>query len=74
MLLICREKLCGFLSYNAHQGCSHCLKSFSGSPGELDYSGFDRDNWLKHSRAEHERIFQLQSCKTKAAIAKLSFH
>ena len=64
--------MCGFLSYNAHQGCSHCLKSFSGSPGELEYSGFDRSNWPKCNQADHKRdIIQLQSCKTRAAIADI---
>lgn len=37
------RKLCGFLSYSAHNGCSRCKKTFLGTPGEMDYSGFDRD-------------------------------
>ncbi len=30
------RKLCGLLSYNAHQGCSRCTKSFSSGYGEFD--------------------------------------
>ena len=35
------RKACGFLSYNAHLGCSHCWKRFSGVVGLMDFSGFD---------------------------------
>ena len=64
------RKLCGLLSYTAHLGCSRCLKSFPGSAGELDYSGFDRHNWPSRNGADHRRVAdELQSCKTKAAIA-----
>ena len=38
------RKACGFLGHNAHLGCSKCLKKFSGTPGNMDYSGFDRES------------------------------
>ena len=41
------RKVCGFLSYSATLGCSHCLKRFEGSIGNKDYSGFDRSTWLQ---------------------------
>ena len=50
----CR-KVCGFLSYTAHLGCSKCFKRFSGGFGALDYSGFDRHNWPPRTGTEHKR-------------------
>lgn len=32
------RKTCGFLSYNAHFGCSHCWKEFPGPVGSVDFS------------------------------------
>ena len=64
------RKLCGFLSYNAHYGCSRCLKFFSGTAGEMDYSGFDRDNWPKRTVAQHRMVAsEIQKCNTKSSIA-----
>ena len=39
------RKACGFLGHGAFSGCSKCLKQFSGSVGNMNYSGFDRENW-----------------------------
>ena len=61
------RKLCGFLSYNAHQGCSRCRKSFS-----PNYAGFDRDKWVKRTRGEHLDIARkLKSCMTKKAVTEI---
>lgn len=61
------RKLCGFLSYNAHQGCSRCRKSFS-----PDYAGFDRDKWAKRTRADHiQTVAKIKSCTTKKAVAEI---
>ncbi len=61
------RKLCGFLSYNAHQGCSRCTKSFA-----LGYSGFDRENWSKRSRSEHlTTVSRTKLCKTKRAMYEI---
>ena len=40
------RKVCGFLGHSAHLGCSRCFKRFEGSVGTMDYSGFDRGNWI----------------------------
>ena len=50
------RKTCRFLGHNARLGCSRCYKEFSGGFGTTDYSGFDRENWLKHDGKEHRRI------------------
>ena len=64
------HKLCGFLSDNAHYGCSRCFKYFPGSAGEMDYSGFDRDNWPRRTVAQHRRAAsEILKCNTKASIA-----
>ena len=53
------RKLCGFLSYNAHQGCSRCSKSFVHG-----FSGFDRDNWSRRTGDKHlETAAQSRSAK-----------
>lgn len=40
------QKLCGFLGHSAKLGCSKCYKEFPGSVGVMNYSGFDRNEWL----------------------------
>ena len=39
------RKVCDFLGHSATLGCSKCLKSFKGTVGNMDYSGFDRHSW-----------------------------
>ncbi len=61
------RKLCGLLSYNAHQGCSRCTKSFSSG-----YGGFDRDKWNKRSRTDHlETVSKIDHCSTKKAVMEI---
>ncbi len=61
------RKLCGFLSYNAHQGCSRCHKSFS-----QGYGGFERDKWVKRTRTEHLEITKkLEVCNTKKEVREI---
>ena len=65
------RKTCGFLSYNARLGCSRCLKEFSGSLQERNYSGFDRSQWPSRSNAHHrENVKKLQECRTKTELAR----
>ena len=53
------RKVCGFLSCAAKRGCSRCLKEFSGKPGMMDYSGFDRSLWPKRTKEQHRYSTQL---------------
>ena len=63
------RKACGFLSYTAHLGCSRCLKRFTGGVGEVDYSGFDRQNWPLRTGADHKaKAESLLSCTTKTEL------
>lgn len=65
------RKVCGFLSYNARYGCSRCLKSFPGSVGSMDYSGFDPPSWTPRTREAHlAAISKILDSNTKAGIAK----
>lgn len=68
------RKLCGFKGHSAELGCSRCLKKFPGSFGEKrDYSGFDRDSWVKRNNKDHrQQAKQILRCKTKSAQGKLS--
>ena len=60
------RKVCGFLGHGAHFGCSRCLKKFSGTVGSMDYSGFDRQNWVLRSNEEHKRVAKkIREAKTK---------
>lgn len=61
------RKACGFLGHAAHLGCSRCLKRFSGSVGSMDYSGFDRENWVLRSGPEHkEKCLNILNAKTQS--------
>lgn len=68
------RKLCGFKGHSAQLGCSRCLKRFQGSFGEKqDYSGFDRDSWLKRTNAGHrQKAKRILKCKTRSEQEKLS--
>lgn len=48
------RKVCGFLGHGAHLGCSRCFKKFSGGVGSMDFSGFDRENWILRSGPQHK--------------------
>lgn len=50
------RKVCGFLSHNAHFACSRCFKRFPGTFGNIDFSGFDRENWPKRDGKVHRRV------------------
>ena len=58
------RKTCGFLSFSAHFGCSRCWKKFSGTVGNMDYSGFDRENWQLRNAAEHRQLASTTLSKT----------
>lgn len=66
------RKLCGFLSFNSHYGCTRCWKEFSGSVGSFDFSGFDRNSWVPRTLSEHRKISEkLKECTTKSQNIKL---
>ena len=58
------RKTCGFLSFSARFGCSRCWKKFSGTVGNMDYSGFDRENWQLTNAAEHRQLASTTLSKT----------
>lgn len=63
------RKVCGFLGHNARFGCTKCMKPFKTcAPGQTNYSGYDRNNWLLRSAEKHRcdvRETLLQSTKMK---------
>ena len=70
------RKVCGYLGHNTHLGCSLCYKKFSGSVGTMDFSGFDRKNWVDRSGSKHSidacSIFALKTkvdrCKKESEL------
>lgn len=65
------RKVCGFKSYNSRHGCSKCLKSFPGTVGCMDYSGFDRVQWIPRTYESHQlSASKILSCTTKADILR----
>lgn len=63
------RKICGFLGHSARLGCSRCFKEFIGGVGTMDYSGFDRDNWRRRTRTEHNTAaFSMRNLTTATAI------
>ena len=66
------RKLCGFLGHCARKGCSKCNKSFGGTFGKRDYSGFERDEWHKRDDKEHKRVCEkLKHCNTQESLSYL---
>ena len=55
------RKMCGFMGHCAHYGCSRCHKWFRGGFGELDYSGFEKENWDPRTGSAH-RQFAMRLC------------
>ena len=46
-------------------GCSKCNKSFAGKTGECNYGGFDRENWIMRTNADHRRqMMEVVNCPT----------
>lgn len=63
------RKLCGFLGYSAHLGCSKCTKFFPSMGNGLDHSGFDRGSWIPRTNHSHrQNIMKLSQCKTKTEL------
>ena len=58
------RKIGGFLGHMASQGCSRCKKHFN-SGGDLDFSGFDRENWQPRNSSEHK-------CSAKRTLEETS--
>ena len=48
------RKVYGFLGHNVHLGYSRYFKKFTGTPGAMDYSGCDRDNWPVRTGPNHK--------------------
>lgn len=56
------------------QGCSRCKKSFSSVDG-LDFSGFDRENWIPRTSNEHKHSAKRTLAETSyTAQQKLCSH
>lgn len=65
------RKVCGFLGHSASLGCSKCLKRFSGSVGNMNYSGFNRSTWPPRTNEIHRQSVQsILQCKTKTEQSK----
>lgn len=66
------RKLCGFLGHNAVLGCNKCLKEFTVvSRGILDYSGFDRENWVERNVHVHRsRCSEVLKTTSKTKMRK----
>lgn len=66
------RKVSGFLGHTANQGCSKCMKSFPGSVGQKDYSGFDREKWVQRTVQSHrQNVDEILSTSLKTEKAKL---
>lgn len=61
------RKACGFIGHSGHLGCSRCAKYFPGTFGNIDYGGFDRNNWPKRTLQDHrEAARRIRQCTTKS--------
>ena len=50
------RKVCGFLGHSASLDCSKCLKAYSGSAGNMNYSGFDHSSWAPITNQMHRQM------------------
>ena len=48
------RKLCGFAGHSACLGCSKCKHKFVSESWGMNYSGFDRTEWVLRNSAEHK--------------------
>ena len=63
------RKLVGFFGHSAHLGCSKCKKYFPSTEHGLDYSGFDRENWIYRTNQSHrEDVDKLSECQSKTEL------
>lgn len=71
------RKVCGFLGHNAQLGCNKCLKKFpSPSRGVVDYSGFNRAEFIGRNVISHRENCRriLNECtKTKIRRKEAKF-
>lgn len=66
------RKTSGFLSHSANLGCSRCFCQFStGTFGKMNYSGFQRENWVYRTNDVHRKDVQaIVKCFTSTARKK----
>ena len=65
------RKVCGFLGHNSTFGCNKCYKTFSSGLSNVNYSGYDRDNWTSRNNFLHRENCQEVLCETtKTGIRK----
>ena len=65
------RKVCGFLSHSSKLVCNKCYKVFEGTPGEHDYSGFNRSSWKVRTAEDHRKnCHQILKQVTKSAVSK----
>lgn len=65
------RKTCGFLSHSAALGCSKCFRSFSGSVGNMNYSGFNCSSWRERTNDDHrKRVEETKKCTSKSTQLK----
>ena len=65
-------KVCRFLGHNAMLGCNKCYKKFKSTClGRVDYSGYDRENWIPRTVQLYQQHFcDLMKETTKTGMRK----
>ena len=65
------RKVSGFLAHNATLGCNKCYKKFHSTMGNTDYSGYNRDSWVRRDCDLHrQHCREILSETTKTGIRK----
>lgn len=63
------RKVCGFQPCH---GCSRCIKFFPGTVDQMDFSGFDHNNWIPQTCEDHiEAREVILKNKTKTDVSKI---
>ena len=63
------RKVLGFLTHRAALGCNKCLKQFTTTSSQTNYSGFDRRSWTMRNNEQHRRdCKKLEGAQTKNSL------
>lgn len=65
------RKVVGFLNHRAALGCNKCLKKFTTTLSQTNYSGFQRQSWTMRNNEQHRRDCKyLERAKTRNSLRK----
>lgn len=66
------RKLSGFLGHNALYGCTMCKHKFTGGVGNKNFSGFEKQHWVRRTYSSHKAaVKKINAAKTEQEKTRL---